>query len=506
MSTKGTEDASTPPAADSAGDQDEQSEAAAAEKQPAMTEEADKQVEKTEQVHQQSLSTEQPDNTAEDVVTDEQPQTLTEKQLAEKLKRLKNKKKAALSAVTKTRNELGKLMMRDGNLHEVKTLFEKYAEVGEVYHDSYIAVCALLTDEEIEEEERKYIERQYFITDFQTKVANWIVEAERRLSEQLEMSSIKSKSSRSSKTSKSSWSSTISKFSKSSTLSHAQEKARLAELMVERQMLDQTKRIKEIELEAQSAATKIQLEVEIAKAEARNAAYEEVEGTTTSSSIPNQEIKAVNDMPKPETKERTIHESLHPDAKSFNPKVSPNTAALPQHESFFQPGIPSTTSASTDLLVETYRQMFLPSPEVPKFTGDPIEYKSFIMSFEARILPHVSSECNKLYYLDQQLKGEPKDLIEGCLFMAPEIGYIEATRLLDKEYGDPFKVATAYLDKLSGWPMIKHDEGSKLKQLSLFLTKCKYAMQNVSHMTVLNHTPNMKMIIGKLPGYLQNKW
>ena len=179
------------------------------------------------------------------------------------------------------------------------------------------------------------------------------------------------------------------------------------------------------------------MEVEIAKAEARNAAHEEVEGKTTSPSIPNQEIKAVNDTPEPETmteetslplptheikatnptpktdtKERTIHESLNPDAKSFNPTVLPNTVTLTQHESIPQPAFPSTNSTSTDLLVKTYRQMFLPSPEVAKFTGDPLEYKSFIMSFEARVSLHVSSECNKLYYLDQQLKGEPKDLIK----------------------------------------------------------------------------------------------
>ena len=121
---KGTEEASTLPAADSAGDEDKQSEAAAADKQPAMTEETDKQVEKAGQVDRQILSTEQGDNTAEDLVTDEQPQALAEKKLTEKLKRLKNNKKAALSAVTKTRNELGKVMMRDENLHEVKTIWE----------------------------------------------------------------------------------------------------------------------------------------------------------------------------------------------------------------------------------------------------------------------------------------------------------------------------------------------------------------------------------------------
>ena len=153
---------------------------------------------------------------------------------------------------------------------------------------------------------------------------------------------------------------------------------------------------------------------------------------------------------------------------------------IPQQESHLQYNKVTANSNPADLLVETYRQMFLPSPEVQKFTGNPMEYKSFMMSFDARVLPHVSSERNKLYYLDQQLQGEPKDLIDGCMFMDPETGYNEARNLLDSEYGDPFKVATAYLDKLSAWSTIKQDEGVKLKQLSYFLTKCKHDMQNIS--------------------------
>ena len=171
------------------------------------------------------------------------------------------------------------------------------------------------------------------------------------------------------------------------------------------------------------------------------------------------------------------------------------------------PPLPPPNQESMMLqLLETQTQMRLPTPQVPKFNGDPLEYASFIMAFEARILPYVTTEANKLYYLDQQLEGCAKELIQGCIFMDANSGYTEARHLLYMEYGDPFKVATAYIEKANNWPNLKDDDDQGLRTLSHFLTKCTNAMQNVTHMNVLNHLTNMQTIVLKLPLYLQNKW
>lgn len=62
--------------------------------------------------------------------------------------------------------------------------------------------------------------------------------------------------------------------------------------------------------------------------------------------------------------------------------------------------------------------------------------------------------------------GEPKDLIEGCLHLDPEEGYNEARALLDKEYGDPYKISIAYTNQLMKWPPIKYDDATGLKRFS----------------------------------------
>jgi hypothetical protein len=87
--------------------------------------------------------------------------------------------------------------------------------------------------------------------------------------------------------------------------------------------------------------------------------------------------------------------------------------------------------------------MALPQPEITNFHGDPIDFHVFIMAFEGRIVSRTVSCTDRLYYLDQHLSGEAKDLIAGCLHMDPTKGYMEARTLLQKEYGDPFKISTA---------------------------------------------------------------
>lgn len=141
----------------------------------------------------------------------------------------------------------------------------------------------------------------------------------------------------------------------------------------------------------------------------------------------------------------------------------------------------------------------LPQPEVPKFSGDPMKYKTFIMAFDARIQSREASDADRLYYVDQHLTG-------GCLQIEPDEGYTEARKLLQREHGDPYKVSNAFMQKLSSWPVIKYDDGLALKRFSFFLTKCNNAMKTITHVTVLNHPPNMQSIVQKLPNNLQTKW
>ena len=131
--------------------------------------------------------------------------------------------------------------------------------------------------------------------------------------------------------------------------------------------------------------------------------------------------------------------------------VNPSTAPPPGFVTQIDPRAKSFTPAPsymTDIahneqILATYKQLAtaitLPQPEVAKFDGDVTQFNSFIMSFEARILSRTSTDIDRLYYLDQHLRGEAKELISGCLYMEPSYGYPTARTLLQNEYGDPIQ-------------------------------------------------------------------
>lgn len=163
-----------------------------------------------------------------------------------------------------------------------------------------------------------------------------------------------------------------------------------------------------------------------------------------------------------------------------------------------------------ETIIATHQQltaaMTLSQPTITKFKGDPIEYNTLIMACDARIRSKATSSADLLYYLNQHLEGEPPDLIQGCLYMSPDEGYLEARRLLQKEYGDPYKISTVYLNKILQWSPIRFDDDQGLKRLSVFLTKCTIAMKSISRMRVLDHAPNMQAVVFKLPTNLEAKW
>ena len=104
-------------------------------------------------------------------------------------------------------------------------------------------------------------------------------------------------------------------------------------------------------------------------------------------------------------------------------------------------------------------------------------------------------------------KVSQKILLEDvCTCMHHDKGYREARRLLDKEYGDPYRIAMAYIKRVLEWQSVKYDDCVGLKQLSFFLTKCKSAMEGLSELSVLNHLPNLQTIVAKLPQFIQGKW
>ena len=69
----------------------------------------------------------------------------------------------------------------------------------------------------------------------------------------------------------------------------------------------------------------------------------------------------------------------------------------------------------TKLLLEHHLKASLPQRNIEPFTGDPLEYASFMRSFEYTIEQRATNDQDKLYYLDEYTVGEPN--VRSCMYL-----------------------------------------------------------------------------------------
>ena len=69
--------------------------------------------------------------------------------------------------------------------------------------------------------------------------------------------------------------------------------------------------------------------------------------------------------------------------------------------------------------------------------------------------------------------------------MKPDEGYDEARRLLKERFGQGYKIATAYVDRVTNGPPIKYKDGRALQRFSVLLTSCKNTLREISFLNKL---------------------
>ena len=148
----------------------------------------------------------------------------------------------------------------------------------------------------------------------------------------------------------------------------------------------------------------------------------------------------------------------------------------------------------------------LPQPEVLTFTGDPIEYCSFIRAFESMIEAKTASPSSRLYYLVQYTAGDVQELMRSCLAMDSDRGYQEARKLLAKRYGQPYKIASAYVDRVTNGSAIKAEDGTALQLFSVLLTSCKNTLSDIGYLNKIENPDSLRKVVARLPFNLRQKW
>jgi transposase InsO family protein len=455
----------------------------------------------------------------------EDEQSDEDRQALELQRTLKNIQTGSLSALSRKRNELADLMSSADNLHLVKKDLDILNERFSAYKKAHENLCVVLDEPVLGQEETRFEQKQVSFLAFRKQVTGFIKDAEDTLQRDLEGSA-----GGRGKPSVHGSRKTLSQRSATSVKSaRLLEKAKLAELEVQQAMLEKQQAMK-MEHE------RLRLEIEMAKSRARekaladengdddqdgmNSYYNRQQDETSRQHVQVQKPEPLQQRESPQQPKETEAAEAPPITRTTGAAMADGVTAprvtsagvtdtssrTEQVKSSLNVGAPDFQPGFVSSTQQLLAAMSLPQPEVPKFGGDVIEYPAFVMAFDARVHSKVISAQDKLYYLCQYLYGDAKEIVAGCLHLYPEQGYMEARRLLQKEYGDPYKMGMVYLKKVQEWPNIKAGDSEGLKKFSMFLCKCQTAQKTIDYLNMLNFPPNMLCIVNKLPLYLQNKW
>jgi len=77
---------------------------------------------------------------------------------------------------------------------------------------------------------------------------------------------------------------------------------------------------------------------------------------------------------------------------------------------------------------------------------------------------------------------------------------------MKKKFGDDYRIVTAYESKALNWPEVKAEDSISLDRFSIFLMRCKNAMECSKYLTKLEQPDTIQKLVMKLPFNLRKTW
>ncbi|RXN31349.1 hypothetical protein ROHU_017013 [Labeo rohita] len=191
------------------------------------------------------------------------------------------------------------------------------------------------------------------------------------------------------------------------------------------------------------------------------------------------------------------------------PSYSPQRVPLIQAHVSQSDALAASNEASNDLvraLAEAITANRIPIPEPAVFSGEPLKYNDWKLSFQTLIDRKNLPAQEKLFFLRKYVSGTAKKAIEGHFLVGTEAAYIAAWNILEDRFGNPFVVGKSYRDKIQSWHKIATKDNKDLREFVDFLSSVESAMPYVQGLQALNDCVENQRISAKLPEWLSSRW
>ena len=410
--------------------------------------------------------------------------------------------------------------------NELKELLIEFKSAHEAYHER------LVTETEREKSAQYFNSLMELANELETEINGWLTHPEARKPLADRSAHVSPDDSASNVENRALYTrSAVASSVRSTASSKARALARKAALEARAANLTSLHELQVEELKLQQRKAQLELQAEIAEAEAERKVYEEVEAEETRKSIvhprnTHQNSQSVrhstqiantstprDGVPKVSHKPRETPINSHSnDPHNTESPDPPRFQSGSFHEESFHRLLEFQDRQNHALqqLIQQQQEgvmaLTLPQPNLQVFSGNPIDYLDFIRAFEHQVERKTPTPSARLYYLVQHTKGPVQELMKSCLSMRDDQGYQEAKRLLKERYGQSYKIAAAHVRRLVDGPAIRADDGSALQQFSIQLTSCVNTLREIGYISKLDSHDNLKKIIDRLPYSLRIKW
>ena len=134
--------------------------------------------------------------------------------------------------------------------------------------------------------------------------------------------------------------------------------------------------------------------------------------------------------------------------------------------------------ATSYIFCKILRLQSSPDVDVKTFDGNILNYHYFIVSFREVVESKVDNPRGKLTRLIKYTSGDARELIKHCIQLPSNEGFKHAKYLLEKVYGNPYKIIASYRKEVKNWQPIKFGDAIGFTRFHNFLLRCKSVATN----------------------------
>ena len=155
-------------------------------------------------------------------------------------------------------------------------------------------------------------------------------------------------------------------------------------------------------------------------------------------------------------------------------------------------------------LLASTKKDHLPEWKLSEYNGDPIRWHEWFGQFKSAIDSAQLSDDVKLTYLKTLVTGKAKVAIAEFAYCGAM--YKDALKTLERKFGQPQAVVTAYLDKLANVPPVKMHNSESIISSSATVSSLVGVFRSLNYVQDLSSASLLGQAVQKLPPNMKEAW